>query len=98
MSGQAASYYNPDQSFGAGQQQPQQPQQPFYDYNYNQNGPYQSVPDPEAKYYPPPPAVPAAPPQDPPTYNQAVYGFDEAFKIEKPKFNDIWAGLLVRFL
>jgi hypothetical protein len=29
----------------------------------------------------------------PPT--QGGWGYDEAFKIEKPKFNDIWAGLLV---
>lgn len=29
------------------------------------------------------------PPENPPSY-------DELFKIEKPKFNDIWAGLLVR--
>jgi hypothetical protein len=29
----------------------------------------------------------------PPT--QGGWGYDEAFKIEKPKFNDIWAGLLL---
>ncbi|KAL3466276.1 plasma-membrane choline transporter-domain-containing protein [Aspergillus heterothallicus] len=38
---------------------------------------------------------PKPPQADPPTYNQAVYGFDDAFKVEKPKFHDLWAGLLL---
>ncbi|KAL4870942.1 hypothetical protein BDV12DRAFT_184066 [Aspergillus spectabilis] len=78
--GQAASYYNADQSS----------QQPGYNngYNRNQTGSYQYNEDnrgPEPK-----------PPHElPPTYNEAVYGFDDAFKVEKPKFNDLWAGLLL---
>lgn len=24
--------------------------------------------------------------------------FDQAFKLERPKYNDIWAGILVRYL
>lgn len=88
MSGQAASYYNPGQSFGDGQPHPQQ--QPVYNNNFqppNQNYQY------DAGYHRAP--EPKPPQGAPPTYNQAVYGFDEAFKLEKPKFNDIWAGLLV---
>lgn len=88
MSGQAASYYNPSQSYGDPQPGVQtQQQQPYhYNNNVNNNGydpNYQRGPEPK------PPAEP------PPTYNQAVYGFDDAFKIERPKYNDIWAGLLV---
>lgn len=95
MSGQAASYYNPSQPFTEGQQPappggfqypqqppPQQQQPPPQQYAYNDNQNQYQVP-PEAK-----------PPQEPPTYDQAM-GFDEAFRIEKPKFNDLWAGLLV---
>lgn len=91
MSGQAASYYNPSQGFEeAPPQQPyQQPyQQPVYNPQQQQQQPYAPYPNqgvPESKH-----------PEHPPTYNQAVYGFDEAFKIEKPKLNDLWAGLLVR--
>lgn len=84
MSGQAASYHNPSQAFGEAPQSGQQQQQPVYN-NAQQYAPYPNQSAPEAK-----------PPQNPPTYNQAVYGFDEAFMIEKPKFNDLWAGLLVR--
>jgi hypothetical protein len=87
MSGQAASYYNPSQSYGDHPEIQHQQQQPYHHNNkVNNNGydpNYQR--EPEAK----PPAGP------PPTYNQAVYGFDDAFKIERPKYNDIWAGLLV---
>jgi hypothetical protein len=70
-----------------GQQQPMQ-----YGQEYNQNyGP------PPPQNYPPPQGPP--PPQQPPNgYAQMDYGekpnFDQAFKIEKPKYNDWWAGLL----
>lgn len=74
MSGQAASYYNANQSFN----------EPAHN-GYQANPEYQHTGE----------GKPAQEP--PPTYNQAVYGFDEAFKVEKPKFNDIWAGLLVRY-
>ncbi|GMG43622.1 unnamed protein product [Aspergillus oryzae var. brunneus] len=91
MSGQAASYYNENERFGGGQPPPPPPQQqqPFYNNNGN-NGNYQYA-DPNYQRGP----EPKQPQEPPPTYNQAVYGFDDAFKIEKPKFNDIWAGLLV---
>ncbi|KAL4810014.1 plasma-membrane choline transporter-domain-containing protein [Aspergillus unguis] len=97
MSGQAASYYNPNQSFQPG---------PGPGPGYN-NGP--GYPPQPPQQYPPQPYPPQQspyqdgynrpsepkPPQEPPTYNQAVYGFDDAFKVEKPKFNDLWAGLLL---
>lgn len=90
----------PDQG-GYAQYPPQQPPQQY--------PPPQQPPPPQQYGYPPnenieqgyqPGYQPGPPPQqpgkhEPPTYDQAVYGFDEAFKIEKPKYNDIWAGLLV---
>lgn len=78
MTGQAASYYDPNQTFqpGYGHGSHFPPSNPGYQNLYAR--------PPEPK-----------PPQEPPTYNQAVYGFDDAFKVEKPRFNDLWAGLLV---
>ena len=80
MSGQAASYYNENERFGGGQPPPPPPQQqqPFYNNNGN-NGNYQYA-DPNYQRGP----EPKQPQEPPPTYNQAVYGFDDAFKIEKP--------------
>ncbi|RAH63807.1 uncharacterized protein BO66DRAFT_444603, partial [Aspergillus aculeatinus CBS 121060] len=88
MSGQAASYYNTDQRFdGPPSQQQQQQQQQYYNNGY--------PPAPNGGDYRGPEPKPPQPPQEPPpTYNQAVYGFDDAFKVEKPKWNDLWAGLL----
>lgn len=108
MEGQAASYYNPGQSFAPPQgapvqQPPPQPQPGYNGYNYNAPQPpqqqqqyqYQNpYQDPYQNQYQNP-GPEAKPPQHPPTYDQAVYGFEDAFKIEKPKYNDIWAGLLV---
>jgi len=84
--GQAASYYSgapqqPQDAYYQGQQQPQYAQQPpQYDQNY------------------------APPPQGPPSqqqfgYQQDGYGadsktFEQQFKVDKPKYNDWWAGLL----
>lgn len=59
-------------------------------YNSNQqpvNG-YQDHP-----YGPPPPYS-----FNPPQVHDEKYSFNDAFKLEKPKYNDWWAGLLVRFL
>lgn len=85
MSGQAASYYDPNQGFDP-QGQAQQ------DYNYNKgynheqrNGNYPQPPM-EAK-----PAASPPYPDNPPPYST----FDEAFKIDRPKYNDPWAGLVV---
>ena len=59
-------------------------------YNSNQqpvNGQYQDHP-----YGPPPPYS-----FNPPQPNDEKYSFNDAFKLEKPKYNDLWAGLLVRY-
>jgi hypothetical protein len=88
--GQAADYYNG----GGAPQQPQdayyqgQPkygqQPPNYGQNYGQNyGPSQGPP----------------PPQQHSGYQQDGYGndsktFEQQFKLDKPKYNDLWAGLL----
>lgn len=92
MSGQAASYYDPNQGFNAAGQGSN------YTNTYQErNGNYQNYPpqqnyqQPTVESKPPPPPYPENTP--PP---QSSYSFDEAFKIEKPKFNDLWAGLLVR--
>ena len=78
--GEAADYYN-EQPQLQYQQQPQYAQQPPQQYNYQ---------------------------QPPPTYGMQYTGgapefqgadgkasFEQAFKIEKPKFHDLWAGILV---
>ena len=98
MSGQAASYYNPSQGFEEASQQPPQPDQQPYQQPYQQPvyNPQQQQPQQQYAPYPNQGVPESKPPENPPTYNQAVYGFDEAFKIEKPKLNDLWAGLLVR--
>ncbi|KAJ5956705.1 hypothetical protein N7501_010984 [Penicillium viridicatum] len=93
MSGQAASYYN---------EVPQgQPPQPNYGYdqrNYQQpNNP--PAPYPQPNYQQPTYQQPPVEAKPPPQYHQNVpesgYSFDQAFKIEKPKWNDLWAGLLL---
>lgn len=58
-------------------------------YNGNQQQPingYQDHP------YGPPPPYSFNPPQ---REDDEKYSFNDAFKLEKPKFNDWWAGLLV---
>lgn len=83
---EGANYYN-----GGGQQAPNngyyQQQQPPQQYNQQ---PYT-----EGQYGQPPPGGPQQ------NYNQN-YGekpmFEQQFKIEKPKWNDLWAGILVRLL
>jgi hypothetical protein len=47
-------------------------------------------------------------PQQPPGYNQQQHNpppisynkqtFEQTFKVVKPKWNDLWAGILVRFI
>jgi hypothetical protein len=84
MSGQAASYYQQDQVQAAPRGQYGQDQS----YN-NHNGKEESKNSDYQQGYPPQEPPPQQyPPENPPSY-------DELFKIEKPKFNDIWAGLLV---
>ena len=73
-------------------------------YYYNQSGGPQQMqypPQPNLQQPPPncghnydagpPPQVPTAGPGD------GKQTFDQAFKLEKPKYNDLWAGILVYF-
>ncbi|KYK56454.1 DUF580 domain protein Pns1 [Drechmeria coniospora] len=53
---------------------------------YEQTGAYQQ----QQYHYGAPPPYSFNPPQGP----DEKYGFEQAFKIEKPKWNDIWAGIL----
>ncbi|UNI13916.1 Putative choline transporter, neither null mutation nor overexpression affects choline transport [Purpureocillium takamizusanense] len=80
------------------QQQWQQPQQDYYNNNntgsnqgWNNQGYDQQQPQqqPQQGYGAPPPYS-----FNPPQANDEKYGFDQAFKVEKPKYNDWWAGLL----
>ncbi|EEA27314.1 putative choline transporter, neither null mutation nor overexpression affects choline transport [Talaromyces marneffei ATCC 18224] len=78
----AADYYQQDQV------QPAAPRGQYgQDQSYNN---YNGKEEYNQQGYPPPSQPPPQqyPPENPPSY-------DELFKIEKPKFNDIWAGLLL---
>lgn len=88
MGGEADSYYNPGQ--GA-------PAPPPQYRSYQQPGPYHA-------YQQPPPLQQQPPPPPQQQYGAPVSGYDElnekqsfdqTFKIEKPKWNDLWAGILV---
>lgn len=83
MSGQAASYYQQDQMQSAPQTE-YPPNQPYYNHagmdEYKNSEYQQGFASQQA-------------PQRYPTENPPSY--DDLFKIEKPKFHDIWAGLLV---
>ncbi|CAG8100287.1 unnamed protein product [Penicillium salamii] len=99
MSGQAASYYN-NEGFAHPQAQPQQP---AYGYNTGQGNyqqpNYQPQPQYQQNFQPQPNYQQPAEVKPPPNFQQNApqsgYSFDEAFKIEKPKWNDLWAGLLL---
>lgn len=73
--------------------QPNYPQPNYQQPNYQQPN-YQQPSYQQPTYQQPPPE-----PKPAPQYHQNVpesgYNFDQAFKIEKPKWNDLWAGLLV---
>lgn len=88
MNGQAASYYQEDQVRPAPPEQYNQGQS--YN-NYNGNGYQQGYPPQQ----PPPPQQQYSSEKPEPPPSQSGWSYDEAFKIDKPKFNDIWAGLLV---
>lgn len=102
--GEADKYFSPQ----AGQQNYQQPQQQGYPPQYGQQSyqqPYQQQQpgynqgyNPNASGYPPPPGPQQQQGQN--GYAQEFGGekqsFDQTFKIAKPKWNDLWAGILVR--
>lgn len=104
MSGEAAGYYSgapqqPQQSQYQGQQQYGQQ---YGQQQYGQPPPmnYSQQPPQYGNNYAPPQGPP--PPQHPQQqtgYAQMDYAekpnFDQAFKIEQPKYNDWWAGLLL---
>ena len=103
--GQAADYYN--QPMGGAPYEQQQGYQQHPPPNGPPQGYQQPYPPPQQQSYPPPQQQPY-PPQDPkytvqpPTYGENFVppqdnkqSFQETFKIKKPKFNDLWAGLLV---
>lgn len=94
--GESDSYYNPNQ----GRATPPQPQ--YGDQNYAQQQ------QPSMNYQQPPPGPPQQqqyPPQDggyngyggQPGFDEK-HSFEQTFKIEKPKWNDLWAGVLVGYL
>lgn len=83
--GAADSYYNagggpPPMEYRQGQQ-PQHPPP--------QNGAYQQPPPSYGENY-----HTGAPP-GPTTGGDGKQTFEQAFKIDKPKYNDLWAGILV---
>jgi hypothetical protein len=81
--GEAQSYYQePQQPSYTPQQQPQ----------YQQGGQYE-----QQKYAQPPPQYGSYGPQGYEAQGEKV-DFNQAFKLDKPKWNDWWAGLLVRCL
>lgn len=80
------SYAPPQQGYDQQYQAPQPPQQ---DFNQQYHTPQQGH-EPKYALHPPTYGEAFVPPQD---SNQ---DFKETFKIQKPKWNDLWAGLLVR--
>jgi hypothetical protein len=77
--------------------------QPGYNQGYNQ-GQYQQQPPPPQQsfqqdhqqgYQQPTYGAPPPYSYNPPQPNDEKYSFEQAFKIEKPKYNDLWAGILV---
>jgi hypothetical protein len=84
--GEAADYYT-------GAAPPQQPQGAYY-----QGRPSAQQPPEYGQNYAPPPQGPP-PMQQQNGYQQDGYGdnkqsFEQVFKLDKPKYNDWWAGLL----
>ena len=89
--GEADDYYNG----GSGQ-----PKQQYPMANYNGNNGYQQPPN--LQYSQPPPNYGGPPPPQPPQPNnngdaQGKQSFDQAFKLQGPRYNDLWAGILVLF-
>jgi hypothetical protein len=82
MAGEAARYYNSDQVFQDPRPAPQ-PQPQYANNGQNDGNHYQPVE--ESK---PPPPYPSGEVQQGTDFNQA-------FRIERPQFHDVWAGLLV---
>jgi hypothetical protein len=89
--GAANDYYQGD----APNRVPQQQQQQQYPPQNHQQPQYQAPPqdyNEGPKYNAPPPDYGYQPPNYDP--NGGKLGFQETFKVEKPKWNDLWAGIL----
>ena len=86
--GAADAYYN-----NGSAQPPTQPPMQYPPQGYNSNG-YQGGPEP--KYQQPPPNYGQNYQNAGPPLADGKQTFDQAFKIDKPKYNDLWAGILVR--
>jgi hypothetical protein len=91
--GESDSYYNPNQPANgqyssAGYQQQYQPQPPPPSHpqyqQQPQQQPYQQGPPQNGNGY-----MPAQ------GYDGEKASFEEQFKVPKPKYNDLWAGILV---
>jgi len=68
----------------------------FNGHGYSQPNGYGNG-QPQPQYGSPPPVPPHPQPQDPKfgaNFDGPPPTYDEAFKIEKPKYNDWWAGVL----
>ena len=71
-------------------------------YYQNQNAPMQYPPPPQEPQYQQPPPNYDQNYQKPTNGSQMEAGaggkqtWDQAFKLDKPKYNDLWAGILVR--
>lgn len=105
--GESAGYYQGGDNRDYQMQQPQQQQGYGYGAPQQQGG-YGAPQHQQGGYGGPPPGPPPQQQQDhrygggmppPPVYGQQYSAdqkpqFDEAFKIEKPKWNDLWAGIL----
>ncbi|RDA84478.1 hypothetical protein CP532_0064 [Ophiocordyceps camponoti-leonardi (nom. inval.)] len=77
-------------------QQQQQPPQQYGQQSYYYGGEGQEAYPPHDAYNHPQPSYAAPPPYsfNPAQPNDDKYTFDQAFKIERPKYNDLWAGIL----
>lgn len=100
MVGEADSYYHPNNSNQGNVPPPQYDGQHGYGQPYGQQygQPYEQPQPVYNGYQAPPPPEQQQPYARPPNgYGGAdeKQSFDQTFKIEKPKWNDVWAGILV---
>lgn len=97
--GEASDYYNgADGAQDKGYNMQNQPQMNYQQQPY-QNGGQQQQHRNGQIYAQPPPSYSYGEPFNP-QQNMAAHGdekptFEQAFKIDKPKYNDIWAGILL---
>jgi hypothetical protein len=90
--GAADAYYQEGQQDIRAQPQGQYQQQP-----YGQQSHYPQQPKQQPQYQQQAPQYPQQPPQygeQPNTGNGEKMGFEQTFKVDRPKYNDIWAAVL----